>query len=143
MAANTVVALAAIQDLVAEKASWGGPEWTVIGLGTAAASVATIAANTNNANVKVQHYLTHATISASLVGTAAASVAIKDGTTTIWACSLPIGFGAVPLVLDFQTRPLRSTAGNLLSVGTSGTIGDGNVVTVSIVGFSNVPNTPA
>ena len=33
MTANVVTALSGVQQMLAEKASWGGPEWTVVGLG--------------------------------------------------------------------------------------------------------------
>lgn len=143
MAANTVVALATLQDLVAEKAAWGGPEWTVIGLATAAASVATLAGATNANSVKVQHYLDYVTFSGSLANTVATSVQIKDGSTVIWEAQFPISTAPMLLHFDFSDRPLRCTAGAALIATISSTLGAGAVGEVSMVGHSNVPFTPA
>lgn len=140
---NAVVSLASIQDLVAEKASWGGPEWVVGKTVTAAATVAVIAGATNASNVKVQHYLDHLTVSTSIVSTVVSSVQIKDGTTVIWECQLPLLWGVNPLMLDLSLRPLRNTAGALLSAEVTGTLGAGAVTTVVMVGHSNVVSTPA
>ena len=137
-----VVALAAIQDLLAEKASWGGPEWTASTTTTAAANVAVIAAATNANTVKVQHYLDYLTISFSAVPTASSAVVVKDGTTVIWTSR--VGIGAVsPVHFDFSHRPLRNTAGALLSAECSATLGDGIIIDVQMIGHSNVPSTPA
>jgi len=137
-----VVNLAGVQDLLAEKAAWGGPEWTVLATGTNAATVATLAGATNGANIKVQHYLDYLTVSASQAITAAANVQVKDGTTIIWEFIWGIGAGLIQH-FDFSDRPLRNTAGALLSAGTSGTQGTGVVIDVMMVGHSNLPSTAA
>ena len=137
-----MTALSSIQGLLAEKAAWGGTEWTVMGLGTAAATTATLAGNTNNAGVKVQHLLDHLTLSVSGAITVASTVQVKDGTTVIWECQWGIG---APLVLDFDflLRPLPTTPGALLSASTSGTQGAALVCEISMTGRDCVPNSPA
>lgn len=142
MALNAVIALAAIQDLVAEKASWGGPEWTVGKTTTAAATVAVLAGATNSAGVKVQHYLDYLTVSWNLANTNVTSVQIKDGTTVIWEAQIPIA-QASPMHFDFSHRPLRNTAGALLSAEIVASLGAGTVQEVMMVGHSNVQATPA
>ncbi len=142
MAANTVVGLAVVQDLLAEKAAWGGPDWTVIGLATAATSTATLAGATNGANVKVQHYVDYVTFSGSLANTVAATVNIKDGSTVIWEAQFPIATSPFFIPVDFPGRPLRNTPGAAMSASVT-TLGSGAVGEVVMVGHSNVPSTPA
>lgn len=142
MAANTVVAFATIQQLAAEKASWGQPEWSVIGLATAGATTATLAAATNALGVKIQHYLDYLTISWSITHTNASSVAIKDGSTTIWEAQIPIGSATV-LHFDFSTRPLPNTAGAALSATIAGSLGANTVQEITMIGHSNAVFSPA
>lgn len=141
MAFAAVVALATLQDLVAEKAAWGGPEWTVGGCTTAGAAVATIAGATNASSVKVQHYLDYLSVSLSAVASTAAAIQVKDGTTVIWEEQIGIGF--LRNNWDFSHRPLRCTAGALLSAGLTGSNGASIIQQVTIGGHSNVPSTPA
>lgn len=137
-----VVNLAAVQDLLAEKQAWGGPDWTVLATGTNVATVAVIAGNTATTGVKVQHYLDYLTVSAAPAITAATTVQIKDGTTVIWEFQWAL---TAPTVnhFDFSRRPLRNTAGALLSAGTSSTVGTSVAIDIMMVGHSNVQATAA
>jgi len=138
MTANVVTDLTDVQDLLAEKQAWGGPDWTVMGLATAAASVATLAGATASTGQKIQHYLDYLTVSSSAISTAATVIQIKDGSTVIWECQLGIGCPLVN-IWDFSGRPLQNTAGNAFVVGTGGTQGNSVVTEVSITGHSNRP----
>lgn len=140
MAANTVTDLATVANLLAETKAWGYAEWTVVGLNTAGATTATLAAATTSANtaMPIQHYLDHLTVSASGAITTAAAVQIKDGSTVIWECQWGVG-GPLMMDFNFEKRPIPNTAGNLISAGVSGSLGNGVVIEVTMVGHSALP----
>lgn len=113
--ASTTTTLQAI-SVVAERALFGQPGFTVLDTATAGA----LAASYTPADSFKCARMFHLTLSYS-AAPAASVLTVKDGTTVIWQAEIS---ASAPFVhaFDFSAKPLRASAGAALSanVGSAG-----------------------
>jgi hypothetical protein len=108
---DTLVALSAI-SLAAEKALFGVPTATVVGIAATGANTATFTGKTGQ-----QWCLCDVSVSFAATTTAASTLTIKDGTTVIWQVELPTLTSPAPVVLSFAKRPLHASSAANLVIG--------------------------
>lgn len=113
-------------SVVAERALYGQPDYTVIHTATATALSATYTPAGQNVARMFSLCLSYS--AAPAVGT----LTVKDGTTVIWQCEIS---ASTPLVnfFDFSKKPLRASPGAVLSANV-GSAGGAVVQTISWVG---------
>lgn len=112
-------------SVVAERALYGQPGFTVIHTATATALSATFTPKGQDVA-----RMFHLTLSYS-VAPAVSTLTVKDGTTVIWQAEIPAAAG--PYVFDFSDKPLRGSAGAVLSANV-GSAGGTVVQTISWTG---------
>lgn len=115
---SSVTNVLAPVSLVAERAFFGQPDFTVVQTATNSALAATYTpADANHGQCRM-FYLT---LSFSAAPTAPLTLTVKDGTTVIWQVEISV---SAPFVqnFDFSARPLRASVGAALSanIGASG-----------------------
>lgn len=103
--ADTTNALSAINP-TAERALYAFPTSTVASTIATGAPTATLAAVTGK-----QHCITAVHVSFGATITSACTLTINDGATVIWQLEIPTATAPLPLVLDFQQRPLHGSVG--------------------------------
>ncbi len=134
MAANVVTTLGVLQQLAAEKAAFGQPDWTLLDRGTASANACVVAAVASAAGAPpVQHFVDRITLSYS-AAPAVSTLQVLDGSTEIWAAQIS-ATGPFVYDFDFSNKPLRNTAGASMTVGLT-SAGGAIVQTVAVIGHS-------
>ena len=122
--ATTTIPLASI-SVNAERALFGQPDFTVLQTATA---TALSAAYTPSAQDIARLFKLCASFSAA---PAVSVIQVMDGSTVIWQQDIPAAAG--PYQWDFSAKPLRASAGAVLSV-TMGSAGGSVVQTICWTG---------
>lgn len=110
---DTLNTLAATSP-VAERVLYGVPTQTAVGTVTTGANVATFTGVTGK-----QWYLCEFTLSFGATTTAASTLTVKDGSTTIYQIDLPTLTNPAPIQFRFDKRPLHASTGAALTINLS------------------------